>query len=147
MPTFVFEGLDEYRGRLEKIMDKVPKMMNASLYDGAKILADAVQKEIGNITELEPIQKQGLREGLGVARFWNENGKTVTKIGFDGYNKKITKRWPKGQPNAMIARSLIRGTSWMRPNRFTARAAKDARRNCVEAMASRFDSEVAQYTK
>ena len=147
MPKLTFEGLDKYQAQLEKIMDKVPKMMNASLYDGADVLADAIQKEINGLTELEPVVRQGLHEGLGVARFWNENGMTVTKIGFDGYNKKITKRWPKGQPNAMIARSTIRGTSWMRANRFTARATKNARKQCIEAMASRFDSEVEKYTK
>lgn len=142
-----FEGLDVYSKDLEKISDKVPKMMNASLYDGAKILADAVQKEINGLTELEQIQRQGLHDGLGLAKFWTENGMTVTKVGFDGYNKKITKRWPKGQPNAMIARATIRGTSWMRPNRFTNRAAKAVRKQCVEAMAARFDSECAKYTK
>lgn len=147
MPTFVFDGLEEYADQLQKISDKVPKMMNAALYDGAKILADAVQNEIDKLTELQQVQRQGLHDGLGIAKFWDEGGKTVTKVGFTGYNRKITKRWPRGQPNAMIARTTIRGTSWMRPNRFTNRAAKDARKKCIEAMASRFDSEVAKYTK
>lgn len=144
---FTFEGLDIYSKDLEDMADKLPKMMNSSLYDGAKVLADEVQKEIDGLRELEPIQRQGLHDGLGVAKFWTENGMTVTKIGFDGYNKKYTKRWPKGQPNAMIARSTIRGTSWMRPNRFTNRAAKNVRRKCVEVMAARFDSECAKFTK
>lgn len=147
MPTFTFEGLDIYSEELARLGKNVPKMMNAALYDGAKILADAVQNEIDKLTELEPIQRQGLHDGLGVAHFWRENSATVTKIGFAGYNRKITKRWPRGQPNAMIARTTVRGTSWMRPNRFTNRAAKDARKKCIEAMASRFDSEVAKYTK
>lgn len=147
MPTFTFEGLDIYSEELARLGKNVPKMMNAALYDGAKVMADAIQTEIDTLTELEPIQRQGLHDGLGVAHFWQENSATVTKIGFAGYNRKITKRWPRGQPNAMIARSIARGTSWMRANRFIKRATQKARKKCVEAMASRFDKEVEYYTK
>ena len=147
MAVISFDGMEAYKAELEAVLDHVPKMVNASLYDGSKILADAVQKEIDTLDELEPVQRQGLHDGLGVAHFWHENGATVTKVGFEGYNKKKTKRWPKGQPNAMIARTTIRGTSWLHANRFTARAAKKVRAQCVEAMAARFDKEVAKYTK
>ena len=47
----------------------------------------------------------------------------------------------------MIARATIRGTSWMRANRFTARAAKKARERCVKAMQDRMDAEFATLTK
>lgn len=147
MATITFGGLDEYRAELEKIYAEVPKMVNASLYDGAAVLAEAVQSEIAGLSELEEIQRRGLHDGLGVAHFWQEKGDTVTKIGFTGYNQKRTKRWPSGQPNAMIARSLIRGTSWMRANRFTARAAKKASERCIGAMQTRFDIELQKHVK
>lgn len=141
-----FPGIDEYRKELDGILKHAPKMINASLYEGAKILANEVQEEINGLKELTPEARAGLHEGLGVARFWHEGDGTVTKIGFEGYNTKRTKRWPKGQPNAMIARSLIRGTSWQRANRFTNRAAKRARQKCVEAMKDRFDAELQKIT-
>ena len=147
MATITFDGLDAYRDQLQDILKHVPKMINASIYDGAGVLAEAVQAEITGLSELEAVQRDGLHDGLGIARFWQEKGATVTKIGFEGYNRKITKRWPKGQPNAMIARSLIRGTSWMRANRFTARAAKKAREKCIGVMQTRFDVELQKYTK
>ena len=147
MAKITFDGLDKYRDQMEKILQDVPKLTNFALYDGAAVLADAVQTEIRGLTELTPEARQGLHDGLGVARFWRENGQTVTKIGFEGYNSKRTKRWPNGQPNAMIARSLIRGTSWQRANRFTNRAARKARERCVEAMSKRFDAELKKLTK
>ena len=147
MATITFKGLDEYRKELEQILDRVPKMVNASLYDGADVLADAVQSEISGLNELDAVQKKGLHDGLGVAHFWTKGCTTMTKIGFDGYNARKTKRWPKGQPNAMIARSLIRGTSWLRANRFTARAAKKARQKCIAAIQARFDEELEKITK
>lgn len=146
MATITFGGLDEYHKELEQILRHVPKLINASLYDGAGVLAEAVQNEIVGLTELSTVQRQGLHDGLGIAHFWNEKGATVTKIGFVGYNQKQTKRWPKGQPNAMIARSLIRGTSWMRANRFTNRAAKKAREKCIGVMQTRFDVELKRIT-
>lgn len=146
MASITFGGLAEYEKELQTILRDVPKLVNASLYDGAAVLADAVQNEIAGLTELTPEARQGLHNGLGIARFWSEKGSTVTKIGFTGYNQKKTKRWPSGQPNAMIARSLIRGTSWMRANRFTNRAAKKARERCIGAMQTRFDIELQKIT-
>ena len=110
-------------------------------------VADAVAEEIGGLTELNAIQRRDLRRGMGIAGFWSEKGSTMTKIGFEGYNSIRTRRWPNGQPNAMIARSLIRGTSWMKANRFTARAAKKARERCIQAMQDRMDRELAALTK
>lgn len=142
-----FPGLSEYEKQLNQILAHVDGIVNMSLYDGAAVLANEVQEEIKGLKELTPEARQGLHDGLGVAHFWHEGEATVTKIGFEGYNSKKTKRWPKGQPNAMIARSLIRGTSWQRANRFTQRAAKSARQKCVEAMRKRFDTEIQKYTE
>lgn len=147
MATISFPGLEAYRKNLEKIYAEVPRIENQSLYDGAGILADAVAAEISGLAELNPIQRRDLLRGMGIARFWSENGSTVTKIGFEGYNSIRTRRWPNGQPNAMIARSVIRGTSWMKANRFTARAAKKARERCIGAMQERMDRELAGLTK
>ncbi len=147
MARITFDGLKEYQAKIEELGKRAPGMINQALYDGAKILADAVQNEIDGLHELTPEARQGLHDGLGVARFWNEKGATVTKVGFDGYNSKKTKRWPKGQPNAMIARSVQRGTSWLHANRFATRAARRARQRCIAAMQARFDKGLQEYTK
>ena len=142
-----FPGMEAYLKSFDKIASEAPRIERKALFDGAGLLADAVAEEIDELTELTPIQRRDLRKGMGIAGFWSENGSTVTKVGFEGYNSIKTKRWPNGQPNAMIARSLIRGTSWMRPNRFTARAAKKAREACIRAMQERVDREFAALTK
>lgn len=145
MATITFANLEAYKDQLGTITKHVPQMINASLYEGAKILAEAVQAEIPGLTELTPEARQGLQDGLGVAHFWQENGSTVTKIGWTGYNKKRTKRWPNGQPNVMIARTTIRGTSWMRANRFTNRAVKKCRQKCENVMQTQFEVELQKY--
>lgn len=64
----------------------------------------------------------------------DDDGYYNVKIGFDGYNSIRTKRWPKGQPNAMVARSVIRGTSFMAANNFMASAVRKARARALERM-------------
>ena len=147
MAKITFDGLDLYAEEINKLGNKLPKLIDAALYEGAKVVADQTQKEIDELSELTPEAREGLHKGLGVAHFWRDSGATVTKIGFEGYNSKRTKRWPNGQPNAMIARSLIRGTSWLRANRFTARAAKKARERAVEAMQERLDQDIKKLTQ
>ena len=56
------------------------------------------------------------------------------KIGFDGYNRVITKKWPLGQPNQMVARSVESGTTWMKKNPFVKRGASKSRRKALEMM-------------
>lgn len=148
MPTVKFEGIEEYSAFLQGLGRKAPKIINSALFDGAGILADAVREEIDGIQVDKAFPKEakdGLKKGLGISHFWSESGSTVTKIGFDGYNDRRTKRWPKGQPNAMIARSLTRGQSWLPANRFIQRALKKARNSCVNAIKQRFDTELENY--
>lgn len=147
MATISFPGMEAYLKSFDKIASEVPRIENQALFDGAGLLADAVAQEIDGLNELNKIQRRDLRKGMGIAGFWTEQGATVTKIGFEGYNSIKTRRWPNGQPNAMIARALIRGTSWMRANRFTARAAKKAREACIRAMQERVAREFAALTK
>lgn len=147
MATITFPGIEQYEKQLEQIGRQAPKILSGALYDGAGILADAVQEEIKGLDRLDPKQREGLSKGLGIASFWEKNGNLQTKIGFEGYNRWKTKRWPRGQPNAMIARTTIRGTSWMMPNRFTDRAARKARERCIKAMQTRMDRELADLTK
>lgn len=147
MAKITFPGMEEYLRQMEGLGREIPKICNRALYDGAKILADAVQKEIDTLDKLDKRDRQGLHDGLGIARFWAEGDDMVTKIGWEGYNSWKTKRWPQGKPNALVARAQIRGTSWIHPNRFTARAAKKARKACMEAMRNRFDQEIEAQTK
>lgn len=146
MAKIEFPGLEEYRQQLALLGREAPQIVNRALYDGAKILADTVQREIDTLP-LDRRQIQGLHDGLGIARFWERDGRVETKIGWEGYNKWRTKRWPLGQPNALIARAQIRGTSWIHPNKFTNRAAKKAREACIKAMQARLERELQKEMK
>lgn len=146
MATITFKGLEAYQKQMERLGRDYPKVVNAALYEGAKVVADAVRAEIdglkGSHRHVTDAEIKGLKEGLGIAHFWNENGKTMTKIGFEGYNSYRTKNYPMGHPNALVARSIVRGTSWIAPDRFTDRAAKKARKDAIAAIQERLEAEL-----
>lgn len=146
MATITFEGLEAYMKQLDGLGRDFPKVVNAALYEGAKVVADAVRAEIDGLKDshrhVTDAEIQGLRAGLGVAHFWNEKGKTMTKIGFEGYNSYRTKKFPKGHPNVLVARSIIRGTSWIAPDRFMTRAVKKSREEALAAIQRRLEAEL-----
>lgn len=155
MAKIQMTGIDEYIAKLEKIRNP-DGLIKRAVYDGAAVLAEAVRKSIDSIPEndgkyvpgnamiqgLSAAQKQGLREGLGIAHMQNENGYINTKIGFDGYNSVRTKKYPKGQPNALIARAIESGTSRRAKYRFVSRATNSAKAAAIQAMSERMDQDL-----
>lgn len=142
----VGKGLDEWIGRLQKLDVKADDYIGEGIYYGAKIVADQIKKNIkalplvpenqrkGFVNGVTPLQKQGLIDGLGIATMRNDNGFVNVKIGMDGYNKKKTKKYPGGQPNAMIARATCSGTSFSAKNDFIGKAVNSTRKQAEETM-------------
>lgn len=128
MAMMQFKGLDEYLQYLQRIEKNTPEVLGKVVYGMADVVADEVRKNIQALPaepdaealkawkkqELAPLtikEKKGLLEGFGIAPMMRENGYYHVKLGFDGYNKLKTKKYPNGQPNALIARSLESGSS------------------------------------
>ena len=130
----------------------VTKVCKFSLYEGASVAADELRKSVNGlqrVTDVEAIhgwekmtptlisvsQKNGLRAGLGVTKIRTRGGVWSVRIGFDGYNSVVTKRWPNGQPNQMIAASCEHGSSAMLEQpfiRFTFQRCEEALKKALE---------------
>ena len=161
MATFVFEGINEYATQLKKLDDKAEGMIKRAVYDGAAKVIEAFVAEISALpvsknryrkTELPLIgvtetQKRGLLEGLGLATMQNDNGFINTKIGFDGYNGVRSRKYPNGQPNALIANAVNSGSSVRKKIPFITRATKAAIGPCKLAMMMRFNEDTKNMTK
>lgn len=119
------KGLREYENRLLKLENLTREILGEAIYEGAGLVADAVKSSIESIPideryvtggatlyGITPEQKAGLRDGFGIARMRDDNGFLNVKLGFDGYNSQVTKKYPGGQPNSLIARSVNAGTSF-----------------------------------
>jgi len=162
MAKFQFEGVDDLIAEYSKLYDNTEEMIGKAIYQGAGVVFKSIQQAVDGIntddshefgTSDNPksgptsIQKQGLIHSLGIAKMRNDGGFRNVKIGFDGYNYVKTKTWPKGQPNAMVARSIESGTSWMSKQPFMRKAENSSKRRCEQVMADTIDKELTKIVK
>lgn len=159
MAKFTVVGTKKYMEKLNTLSALArSQVIEASIHDGAGIVADAVRAELHDIPTDEHwgteehkkegpprVQIKGLEESLGIAPIQTDDADfTNAKVWFDGYNEVKTVRWPNGQPNPMVARSIESGTSFMRPNPFIKNALARCRRRVHKAMKDRVDREIEQ---
>ena len=139
------KGMDEYLAKLGNLEFAAPGLVGQAIYEGAKVVADQVRAEIEALPTAESkrvatprdptqVEKDGLLDGLGVAKKKNDNGYINVKIGMDGYNTDKTKKYPRGKPNAMIARSIESGSTVMKRNAFISRAVNKTKKEAEAAM-------------
>lgn len=144
----VGNGLTEYIAQLQKVAD-VDAYLGKAVYEGASVVNDAVESALqalpvddsyGNKSQkrngLRTIEKEGLIKSYGIAKMQKDNGYWNVKLGFDGYNK-------LGKANAMIARSVISGTSFMQKNDFMSKAVRSSKSAAEEAMKTKIDQEIS----
>lgn len=162
MATITFKGGEEYMLRLSRLENAtLTKVCGPAIHDGAEVVANAIRSELQNVptdegwgTQDHPVQgpkreqKEALLNVLGITTMrTDEHGMLNVKIGFDGYNSIITKRWPKGQPNQMVARAIESGTTWMRKNRFVGKAVAKTKKQALAAMQRRAEREIRKIMK
>lgn len=159
MAKFVVgKGLDNYIAYLQKINLLSSDMVGEAVYDMAKVVADKVRANIEalpavsnaaniatykqGISRLSEPEKQGLLDGFGVSSIQNNDGYVNVKLGFDGYNSVKTKKYPNGQPNALIARVTNSGSSYRQKTRFVDKAVSATRKQAEEAGQARIDEKI-----
>lgn len=162
MATIQFKSGDEYLLKISKLEALAKgQVIGGAIYGAAEIVADEIRSELNKVPTDEKwgesenqtagprkIQKLGLEQSLGIAKMQDDGrGYYNVKIGFDGYNKVVTERWPNGQPNQMIARSVERGTSYMKSTPFVKRAVRQSRKKAIEYMRETVDKETEKIMK
>lgn len=161
MAKIEMKGLEAYLQKLDRLDRRVrDELFGAAIYQGAAAVMDAVKEEIRNIPEddgfgtpahpVRGIPKRaldGLLSSAGISKMRSNEGFLNVKIGFSGYNSITTKRWPNGQPNAMIARSVERGTSFMTPVRFMTKAVRASKKKAIAVMQETVDAQIQKIMK
>lgn len=139
--NFAFDGLNEYIEKIDEL-GNTQGYIKRAVYDGAGVVGDAIREQVMNLPEgkggvISAVQKQGLIAGMGYSRMKTENGKTYTKIGFDGYNA-------DGQPNPLIANIVNSGTSHSlnQKTSFVDKAIRASKDRAYQAMGKRLDEDI-----
>lgn len=159
MAKFTWKGMEDYERRLSRLGDKSGEAARRAVYAAAGLVAGEIAAGIrglritpekqalanarkGEPSYVTPEQKAGLAESFGIAAFRDDQGFVNTKLGFDGYNSVKTKKYPKGQPNAMIARSCERGSTGMIAQPFINKAVSRAKKKAETVMEQVLDEEI-----
>lgn len=158
----VGKGAQEYVDQLVKLEADTQQIMAKAIYPAAGIVTDAIRKNIqavpvhsdgklgtseDPVTGLTSSQRAGLLEGLGISKMKDDNGYLNVKVGMDGYNRTITKKYPNGQPNALVIRSLESGTSWRKKHPVITPAVSKTKNQAEQLMADTLDSEIDNLMK
>lgn len=155
----VGNGLNSYIEYLQKINAVTDEVVGEAVYEMAKVVADSVRSGIqalptvsnaANIatykkgySRLSDEEKQGLLDGFGVSPMQDDGGYINVKLGFDGYNGVKTKKYPKGQPNALIARVTESGSSYREKTPFIRPAVNASKKQAEQAGQMKIDEKIA----
>ena len=161
MAKITFPGLKDYELMLSRLEGATDDMIGRAVYAGAGIVADAVKQGIQSLpvvtgygTESNPLpggvtsaQKAGLIDGFGISKLRDDNGYLNVKLGFDGYNRTRTEKYPQGQPNQLVARGVESGTSWKQKKPFIRPAVTRSRKAAETEMKRVLDEEIEKIAK
>lgn len=155
----VGKGLDSYISYLQKIGAVTDEAIGEAVYEMAKVVADSVRSGIqalptvsnqANIatykkgySRLSDEEKKGLLDGFGVSPMQDDGGYINVKLGFDGYNSVKTKKYPQGQPNALIARVTESGSSYREKTPFIRPAVNASKKQAEQAGQMKIDEKIA----
>lgn len=162
MAKITFPGLKDYELMLSRLEGATDDMIGRAVYAGAGIVADAVKAGINSLpivtgygTDANPLpggvtsaQKAGLLDGFGISPLQDDgSGYLNVKLGFDGYNRTLTEKYPQGQPNQLVARGVESGTSWKQKKPFIRPATTRSRKTAENEMKRVIDEEISKIAK
>lgn len=160
MPKIQFKGIDEFVDDLEKVKNSSRTLCKRACYDGAAVVIEEIKAAIDTIPTQKknpgkgqalvsafPDEVEDLKKHIGIARMRDDNGKIQTKIGFFGYNRMKSKKYPSGHPNTLIARAINSGSSVRVKYPFISKAMKNAKKRAESAMQNRFTEDINEIMK
>lgn len=108
-------GIDETLAELESLGKATGGAPGYSLYEGARVMADAVRAAAGGLP-FKPSTVQQIQNAIGILPFKDTGDGTETSIGFEGYFSESNFPIPffvrevEGGTSRMAARPFVRRT-------------------------------------
>lgn len=142
------EGMDDVQLMFGKISNAGTAVAKMAVYDGARVMADEIRRETGAL----PVDKERYLSGgqkyavitrrdkrdlaahLGITKITRTTSGIRAVIGFAGYGSHKTHKYKKGLPMALLARSLMKGTSVREKSPFIDRAVAKSAEPAIAAM-------------
>lgn len=141
---FAFKNDEAYELRLRALAgDKGGKAAQAAVYAGVKVLADALRPSYERV--LGPESTGQMLAAMGVTPIkQDDRGWWNAKVGFDGYDTRISKEFPNGVPHQFKARVIESGTKnkYIKGHQVIKKAIRANRAAVQKAMDEALDLEI-----
>lgn len=163
MAKMQINGPNDLMAELGKLGAEIDEIAAEALYAGAEIVADAIRKKLESLPEdtfrhlqkgekfkgTPKEQRKDLEKSLGITKMGidKRTGDYNIKVGFDGYGSMPTKKYPKGLPNPLLARSIESGSSVREKRPFVEPAVKKNKKTAIEAMQTVLDKHIKIITE
>lgn len=150
--TAKIEGMNEISEALTKLAEEAPKAAAAGLYEGAGVMAKAIEQGINGIrtapfkyakfgTRLpSPEEKAVLVGAIGVAKFDRNGSEINTSVGFG--NAGYADVAGHERAVAQVANAINSGTSFMQKQPFFRKAVSKGTRDAEKAIVQEIEKRV-----
>lgn len=160
MAKMTVTGPESYMAQLSKMGKNSIKICENAVRVGGGIVADEIRKELENLPEekFRKLQngdhfsgvpkgtKKDLIDSFGISPLSTDrDGVINVKIGFDGYGSYPTNKYPKGVPNALVARAIESGSSVRMKTPFVRKAVNRSKKRAIEEMGKSIESDMEIY--
>lgn len=156
MAKIKIDGFEEISKKITELGAAGEAIGRMAVYDGAKVIADELRKKINGLpTEdnrllidgdkfnvITARDKTDLVNSMGVSGIMSEADGVRTVIGFAGYGRRKTKKYPNGLPMAMLARSIESGSSVREKHPFIRKAVNAKKKEAIRAMIERAEYQI-----
>lgn len=162
MARYAFKAGDEWALKLSRLATNQKQVAGKAIYAGAKVVADKIKSNVNTLPEesfrylrdgdkfsgVPDEQKKDLADSFGIASIdVDKNGDYNTKLGFDGYGRRPSDKYPKGLPNQLLARAIESGSSVRRKHPFVRPAVTATKRAAQAEMGRVIDEESKKIMK
>jgi hypothetical protein len=151
---------DAYMKQLEKFGIDEPEVAKRVVMAGAQPVADAIRRELEKTPEdnfrqlkenekfegIPKSQKKDLLDSLGITPPGvDREGNTNAKVGWNGYGSYKSKKYPRGLPNALLARVIESGSSVRIKTPFVRTATNKSKPKAIDEMQQTINEEANKY--
>lgn len=131
MAKIKFEGVDDFRARVEVMGRHTEGICKYALYEGVGVITDAIKANT-------PVDTGDLKESVTVDEMTATDGEVYTTVHFSGYDE-------KGVPNPIKARVINNGNSHVPAKPFVRHAVNSVKGAANAAMGAAFDRKINEY--
>ena len=140
MARMAFKAGDEYALKLSKLAENSKQVAEKAIKAAADIVADEIRRNLSGVLSTEATGE--LMDSFGITPVLEDkSGDWNAKIGFDGYDKRKSKKYPKGIPNQLKARALESGTYKQRKTPYIAPAVRSTKKRAKQVMETVIEQE------